>query len=329
MIPNQQSKGAPSVVDLVTSASAFKLARAIQTAALWGLFEALSEASLSLAELAARLQRPRKVIEALAAALVPAGVLVHEKGLLSIDALHKATVAPGGHRSMLNYIKWMGHQYSQFEQLIDADYREPDWSLWMGCLEELACRDGYVDAVTACLPLENVTAVLDLGGGSGVYARSLCERFPKLRVTVFDRNSVAEIARKRLTAWGLTDRVRVVSGDFQGDALPIGHDAVFASNVLHGKSEACVIDLMKKVFRALDPGGLFIVHGQHIDVNFKHSVDAGLLHLTMAVNGGGSSYTVDHVRHLGEQAGFEMLTTVSPRGEHTPDLLIMRSPLQA
>lgn len=316
---------APKVMDVASAAGAFKLARAIQAAALWGLFEALSELGSSIDELTLQLQRPRRMLEALCATLVPAGVLVHENGLLEIAEPHKMTLAPGGPGSMLSYIKWMGFQYSQFDLLIDATDRCPDWSGWMDCLDELACRNGYASAMTACLPFDSMDSVLDLGGGSGIYARYLCERFPRLRVTVFDRPPVAEIAQRRIESWGLATRVHVLAGDFNEDVLPAGHGAVFASNVIHGKSEAQVIHLMDKVLHALKPGGIFVIHGNHIEGAFGHSLEAGLLHLTMVMNGGGTSHTVNRLQSLGEQSGFETLATASPRQQSTPDLLILRS----
>lgn len=313
-----------TVTDLAEAASLFKLSRAIQVAAAWGLFEALHGRSFSVAELSARTRHSAAQIEAIAGVLVPAGVLTFQAGRLSIASAHQAQTHPHGERSKLNYLKWMAYQYGQFERLLADEDQRADWSVWIGCLEELAREGGYAHSVAACLPLEAARTLLDIGGGSGLYARALCERFAGLHVTLFDRPSVVAIAERQLSGSPVHARIRLVSGDFATDDLPGPVDAVFASNLLHGKSDAMLERLCSQAKQVLQPSGLFIIHGHHCAPDFDHSLEAGLLNLTMTINGGAGSFSIDRLCALMDRHGFEVVATAAPRGEPTADILWAR-----
>ncbi len=84
------------------------------------------------------------------------------------------------------------------------------------------------------------TWLLDLGGGSGAYTIEILRRYPHLRATLFDFPQVARVAAQVMEQEGLTDRVRIVGGDYEHDALPPGPDVVLWSGNLHASGpESC------------------------------------------------------------------------------------------
>lgn len=109
-------------------------------------------------------------------------------------------------------------------------------------------------AAIADLP---VTSLLDVAGGSGIYACALLDRHPTARATVFERPPVDGVARGRLRARGYHDRVNVVAGDtFSG--LPPGHDVHVLSHTLHDWDEDAVRRIVDRCFAALAPGGWLV-----------------------------------------------------------------------
>lgn len=80
--------------------------------------------------------------------------------------------------------------------------------------------------------LEKANTLLDIGGGTGIYAIACLQRFPKLRAVIFDREEVLKVAREIADEFGVADRVDLCAGDMFRDSLP-GADVALLSNILH------------------------------------------------------------------------------------------------
>ena len=102
--------------------------------------------------------------------------------------------------------------------------------------------------------------ILDVGGGSGVYATTLLAAHSHLSGAVFEQPPVDAIAREEIDKHGLVDRLAVVSGDMFNDAWPDDVDTLLLSNVLHDWDFPEVRTLLEKSADALPSGGLLIVH---------------------------------------------------------------------
>ena len=96
------------------------------------------------------------------------------------------------------------------------------------------CRGLYLaQSIAATVDLRQHHHLLDVGGGSGVYACVLAAHNPHLRATVLDKPPVDRIAWAAIAKRGLADRVSVVGRDMLVDPLPSGADVHLFSNVLH------------------------------------------------------------------------------------------------
>lgn len=107
--------------------------------------------------------------------------------------------------------------------------------------------------------------LLDLGGGSGAMAIGACEENPALRAVVLDLPQIAPVADEMISRARLTDRVRVVSGDFKRDPLPEGFDVALLANLLSVSSEATNRELLARIHDALPAGGAVILSGWVLD----------------------------------------------------------------
>jgi hypothetical protein len=102
--------------------------------------------------------------------------------------------------------------------------------------------------------------LLDIAGGSAVYACSLVAHHPHLKATVLEKSPVDKIAAGAIAKRGFSDRVNVHSSDMLTEPLPAGPDIHLFSNVLHDWDIAEVKQLLQASYQALPAGGMLVVH---------------------------------------------------------------------
>jgi protein-L-isoaspartate O-methyltransferase len=103
--------------------------------------------------------------------------------------------------------------------------------------------------------------LLDVAGGSGVYAIRLAERYAHLQATVFDLPPVVERARTLIAEHRLSQRITVRAGSYLEDDLGSGYDVVLLSNVLQTEGPDTCVMLLEKAWSALEPGGQILING--------------------------------------------------------------------
>lgn len=150
-----------------------------------------------------------------------------------------------------------------------------DWAAGMGGLEfaraflrSTDARNTYLaDAVARRLRPVGPT-LLDVAGGSGIYACALLRAYPGMRATLLEQPPVDQLAREAIADRGMSDRVEVVTGDIfapgfgtadNPDALR-GVDTVLMSNVVHDWDTPDVARLFQAAGRVLRPGGQLVLH---------------------------------------------------------------------
>ena len=150
------------------------------------------------------------------------------------------------------------------------------------------------------------TCLLDLGGGSGAYTVAILHRYPHLRAILFDFPQVGRLAEAVMRQEGLTDRVHIVGGDYEHDALPPGPDVVLWSGNLHASSPESCQRVLTRLHALLPPGGMVLIHDYMLDDTRSGPLIPALLalHLTL-VSEHGQVYSGAELRDLLAQAGFE------------------------
>jgi SAM-dependent methyltransferase len=134
--------------------------------------------------------------------------------------------------------------------------------------EAMDCRGVYLGpAMAERLELSEHKRLLDVAGGSGVYACAIVARHPHLRVTILERPPVDKICSKRLADRGFSDRISVHTGNMFTDPFPPKCDVHLFSNVLHDWDVPRVRELLAKSFPALPPGGMVVIHDAHINAD--------------------------------------------------------------
>lgn len=189
---------------------------------------------------------------------------------------------------------------------------EKDWHKAMETEEFAAqftaamdCRGVYLaQAVAKAVDLSARRHLLDIAGGSGIYACSLLAHYPQLTATVFEKPPVDGIAARAIANRGCSDRVEVAAGDMLTDALPAAADVHLFSNVLHDWDEPVVRQLLAKSFDALAPGGLILIHDA-----FLNAAKTGPLHVAeysvlLMHSSEGRCYSVSEMERYLRDTGF-------------------------
>ena len=126
------------------------------------------------------------------------------------------------------------------------------------------------------------TCLLDLGGGSGAYTVAILRRYPHLRAILFDFPQVGRLAEAVMRQEGLTDRVHIVGGDYEHDALPAGPDVVLWSGNLHASSPESCRRVLTRLHALLPPGGMVLMHDYMLDDSHSGPLIPALLALHLS-----------------------------------------------
>jgi SAM-dependent methyltransferase len=156
-------------------------------------------------------------------------------------------------------------------------------------------------AAVADVPL---TALLDVGGSSGVYAAAVLADRPSARGAVFERGPVDVAARTLLAERGWADRIDVVTGDMFTDPLPSGFDVHLYSQVLHDWDRPRVEQLLAASYAALPPGGRLIDHDAHLNADKRGPLPVAEYSVLLMHSTPGKCWSVGELGDMVRRAGF-------------------------
>jgi SAM-dependent methyltransferase len=167
------------------------------------------------------------------------------------------------------------------------------------------CRGVYLaQAVAKSIDLSGHRHLLDIAGGSGIYACSLVTHYPQLTATVFEKPPVDRIATGAIANRGCSEKVRVVTGDMLSAPLPTNADAHLLSNVLHDWDIPVVMQLLKTSFDALVPGGVVMVHDAFLNAEKNGPLHVAEYSVLLMHSSEGRCYSVREMETYLTEAGF-------------------------
>jgi SAM-dependent methyltransferase len=203
--------------------------------------------------------------------------------------------------------------------------------------EELRAFIGAMHVIGASMAKQIVAAVapgtsrslLDVGSGSGTYTIAFLRAVPEMKATLCDLPEVIEMARERLSREGLLDRTTLVAGSFHEQEFPDGHDLALISAIIHSNSPEQNLDLYRKVFRALKPGGRILIRDHVMDPDRIRPLDGAIFAINMLVGtSGGCTYTYEEIEAGLAQAGFTGIKLLR-QGEHMDAVVEAHKPQAA
>ena len=243
-------------------------------------------------------------------ALAAMGLLVKEGGAYrtSAEAACLSARAPDSIHPMLLHAATLWHRWSNLTRTIGGTPlpdRPPEDATraFIGAMHVVSAPQA--DRMAAAAKIGGARRLLDVGGGPGTYTAAFLRASPGLRATLFDLPLVVEIARERLSAAGLLDRVTLVGGDFERDPLPSGHDLAWLSAIIHQNGPEQNDALYARIHAALAPGGRLVIRDHVMDEGRTAPRAGALFAVNMLVGTKhGGTYTLEEIRAGLERAGF-------------------------
>jgi SAM-dependent methyltransferase len=308
----------------------FMESRIFLTGAELNLFTLLSRNQLSARQLADDIGCDLRELTILLDALAAAGFLLKEKGKYRCPpALVRFLTAdsPESILPMVLHLAHLWHKWSDLTALVEG--KKKPGKPRSPASDELGAFIAAMHVIAAPLAPRIISAVgpgsaealLDVGGGSGTYILAFLAAAPDMKATLFDRPAVIEMARARIRAANLLDRVRLVAGDFYRDELPGGHDLAFLSAIIHQNSPEENLDLYRKIFNVLLPGGRLVIRDHVMSSDRTRPPDGAVFAVNMLVGtSGGNTYTFGEIETGLKQAGFKRVRLIQA-GEHMDGLV--------
>ncbi len=160
-------------------------------------------------------------------------------------------------------------------------------------------------AIADRIDLAHARQMLDVAGGSGIYAITFAQRQPALRATVFDLAPVVAVTQEIITHHEMAERVCVRPGNYHHDEFGSGYDVVLFSNVFQTQGPATCQMLLRKALSALTPGGQLLVHGAMPNPDRVSPPEPALTQLHMfLVYPEGDAHPAEDICAWAQDAGF-------------------------
>lgn len=161
--------------------------------------------------------------------------------------------------------------------------------------------------------------VVDVGCGSGVWSIAIAECDAEAHITLQDFPEVLDLTREYINRHGVEARCDFLPGNLKHVDFGEGRfDVALLGNILHLEGEISSRDLLKRLYRALTPGGRVIImdvipNNERTGPRFQIIFD-----LTMLLNTevGGAFTLAEYSAWLAE-AGFARVETADI-GSHSP-----------
>jgi ubiquinone/menaquinone biosynthesis C-methylase UbiE len=275
---------------------------------------------VSAKEISAQIQVTLRGITILLNALVPMGLL-EKRGekyycpddvasLLSKDS--PTSIVP-----MVMHMVGGWKRWSDLTEVVRSGSQKTSPSVFDGSEQETFIAAMHTVAyrlaptiVAAIRPAE-ATKLLDVGGASGSYTQAFLEAYPNTKATLFDLPPVIKLAQKRLADTDLLDRITFVAGDYNKDELPSGHDLALLSAIIHQNSPEQNIELYRKIYRALQPGGRLVIRDHVMSPDHTRPASGTIFAVNMLVaTPGGNAYSYSEITESLESAGFVKINLI-------------------
>ncbi len=246
-------------------------ARALTTAVLLGVFDALHEQPATAAELAVRLGLDPLGADTLLTALATLGYVEADGELVRNAPVSEELLVRCSPDSIATFVgeqaelHWQmlallpdavrdGRVYAMHEQRRDEHER---WEAYIRGLYEISRSEH--DANAALVPVVDPCVLVDVAGGHGAFSMAMCRRHPGLRATVIDLPPAAAVGRSIVQEQGYADRVGFREGDVFEIGLGEPADVISAFNLIHHLPEERDRELCRMARASLRPGGCLII----------------------------------------------------------------------
>ena len=315
----ETNQTAESILNMTRS---FMASRVILSGAELDLFTLLAEKPLTAKETAEAKKADLRGITILLDALTALGFVVKKDDRYRTETSIVTLLSGNEPDSILPMILHLGTVWNNWSRITDIvlgratatmekeGVLAPDHiKAFIGAMHVVGSKTAP-QVVAAVNPVK-ARKLLDIGGGSGTYTLAFLAAVPGMKATLFDLPEVIEMARERIRAAGVEERVTFVPGDFYKDPLPDGHDLALLSAIIHQNSPEQNRSLYERIFQALEPGGRIVIRDYVMAPDRTEPRDGALFAVNMlAGTKGGNTYTFAEIKDGLTATGFTRINLI-------------------
>jgi len=297
-----------------------------------GLFAHLERGPLNIAELAHEMKLAPRSAEAALGLLTALGFLVQIEGRFHLTELSRNYLLPTSPYYWGGFLKRFREAPISSTALRDAlrrgvsEAKEAATEVWATSNREKLRT--FTDAMhshafasaaafAARFDTTGVRRFLDVAGGSGCFCIALAARHPDIRCTVMDLPVVCEFAQEYAETYRVQDRVDTHGADMFAGAWPKGYDVIFFNDIFHDWDDERCLDLARRSFEALPPGGRILVHEIILSDGKDGPLPAAAYSMAMMFSTHGKQRTGGELRRILEEAGFGAVTVTPSTGYYS------------
>lgn len=267
--------------DISRLAFGYMASKALFSALHLDLFDRLKDGPKTAENLAEETGTKVEALRTLLTALAVSGLVTFEDGTYANVPAADVFLVPGQPYYFGDYLRYqidrqMFPVMQHLNEVLDGKYdREffSDYEDLMADEEEArlfsdsqhAGSIGPARTLNRKVDLSAARSLLDVGGGSGAFAITLCQENSDLSATVLDFPNVAPVAQRFIDEADLASRVAFQGGNALTEPWPDNQDAVLMSYLLSGVGGEHLEDLLQGAWRVLRPGGVVMIHDFIID----------------------------------------------------------------
>lgn len=324
--------------ELIGLASGHVEARIVQTAVGLGFFDALDGPPAAAREIAHRLGTDPQATELLLNALVALRLLHKQAEAFSLTETAAQYLCSRSAHYLGDMIRFEAMLWRSWESLPDAvrtgravrptdmyqtDAKETE--IFINAMDSLIRARGDNGPMATALDWTRVATMLDVGSGPATYPISLCQRFPRLRATVFDLPATLKITARYVREADMTARIRLIPGDYRSDPIPGSYDVIFLSNIIHGEDYQKNAALIATLAANLEPSGQIVIKDHILDASrVNPAVGAIFSVLMLLTTDGGRCYSFEEIKAWMTHAGLRQVEQIDLPPPLTSSLVIGR-----
>ncbi|WP_263357229.1 methyltransferase [Acidicapsa ligni] len=185
---------------------------------------------------------------------------------------------------------------------------EPENPLWVTFAKSMVPMMGPIAVPLSNLVLGELSGpirVLDVAAGHGLFGIEIAKQNPSAQITALDWNQVLDVASENARIAGVDDRYTRLPGSAFDVEFGGLYDAVLLTNFLHHFDKPTCVTLLKKVHRALRPGGIVATLEFVPDESRTRPLAATGFAMTMLTSTeAGDAYTLAELSAMYQEAGF-------------------------
>lgn len=303
----------------------------IESAVIYGVFDALDSGAKTAHELAAKSGASERGLRMILNVLVSMDLLARDAGgrysLTPESATFLVSTKPSFQGGIFKHIstqllpKWMQLRevVRTGKPAVVVNDEDTGAAFFQKFVEDIFPMSyGAAKALGEAMKVSASAAgvrVLDLAAGSGVWGIALAQQSPQVTVTAVDWPGVLPVTRRVIDRFKLADRFTLIAGDLHDVAFGTDHQIATLGHILHSEGEKRSRELLRKTFAALAPGGKIAIAEFVANDDRTGPPNAMIFAVNMLVNTEeGDTFTYPEMRGWLEEAGFTDVRTLDAPG---------------